>query len=803
MKDGCRVVSQAKMLVESGIESSDVKVFNPDKFYIWGWERDYFGYGNSDMNESTNHQTSIKYAKEKGITITVETISISGKTQEAAATLIMQKLNEGKYVILWGSNDSANFAHSCYVGRQASISRGTPVLLNSSSASSVNKDLVTEYIGSSYKDSKKFQTMIVYTVPILDENINAFNNSIDTSIAGYYYLNSDFARVQNAPASTGAEVRSLSHGEVLYISAKGTNTYGNIWYRTTDGYIYPKTDKGVVRLTKIADPYYFEPANVSSFNTSLSDRDYVCSIVHLNGNCTYADTTSMGCIIYEKSGSTYTEVARATDAHSLSSNGRMFYNVSQSPTSSNTKFIKSGTSSTTFSFTPNKVYYYRMFVEYEKNNCSIAYSYNYPADSPYYSFTAPAATSVTAVYSDMQVVNVTATSASLAYKCTVSGTSTKNVSRVTIYLYSSNSVLLGTVYDQAASFSGNYNYFIAKPESPDVMTYNFAPSTTYKARVCATILGNTYYSDYVTFTTLACTHSYGSWSVTTAATCTAAGLETRTCSVCGTKDTRAISATGHTPVTDAAVAATCTASGKTAGSHCSKCGAVITAQQTVAALGHNYGSWSVTTAATCTAAGVETRTCSRCSKKETRAISATGHTPVTDAAVAATCTEPGKTAGSHCSVCGVVLTAQTTVPAKGHTPVTDAAVPATCTTSGLTAGSHCSKCGAVITAQETVPAQGHTFGAWTLVKAPTLLEEGRFMRVCSCCGEKEYMPIEKIPITNADVDASGYINIADVSAILDRLSTGTGTDNAVDLDMNGTMDIQDVTALLNLLSKMD
>ena len=37
-----------------------------------------------------------------------------------------------------------------------------------------------------------------------------------------------------------------------------------------------------------------------------------------------------------------------------------------------------------------------------------------------------------------------------------------------------------------------------------------------------------------------------------------------------------------------------------------------------------------------------------------------------DAAAAPTCTQPGLTAGNHCSVCGGVLTAQTVVPAAGH-----------------------------------------------------------------------------------------------------------------------------------------
>jgi fibronectin type 3 domain-containing protein len=66
----------------------------------------------------------------------------------------------------------------------------------------------------------------------------------------------------------------------------------------------------------------------------------------------------------------------------------------------------------------------------------------------------------------------------------------------------------------------------------------------------------------------------------------------------------------HTIVTDKAVAATCTKTGLTAGTHCSVYNEVLTAQKTVAALGHNYT--SKVTKATYTAKGYTTYTCSRC-----------------------------------------------------------------------------------------------------------------------------------------------------------------------------------------------
>lgn len=89
-----------------------------------------------------------------------------------------------------------------------------------------------------------------------------------------------------------------------------------------------------------------------------------------------------------------------------------------------------------------------------------------------------------------------------------------------------------------------------------------------------------------------------------------------------------------------------------------------------------------------------------------------GHTIVTDAAVAASCETTGLTEGSHCSVCGEILTEQTVIPATGHTPVKDAAVAAACETTGLTEGSHCSVCKTVLVAQKVIPAAGHKWSEY-------------------------------------------------------------------------------------------
>ena len=109
----------------------------------------------------------------------------------------------------------------------------------------------------------------------------------------------------------------------------------------------------------------------------------------------------------------------------------------------------------------------------------------------------------------------------------------------------------------------------------------------------------------------------------TAATCTARGSTTHTCSRCGDSYTDSYTAAlGHN-YTSRVTAATCTAQGYT--THvCSRCGNSYVDAYTTA-LGHSYGAWTTTTAATCTAAGTERRTCSRCGSAETRSVSALGH----------------------------------------------------------------------------------------------------------------------------------------------------------------------------------
>lgn len=114
----------------------------------------------------------------------------------------------------------------------------------------------------------------------------------------------------------------------------------------------------------------------------------------------------------------------------------------------------------------------------------------------------------------------------------------------------------------------------------------------------------------------------------------------------------------------AAVAATCTESGYTAGVYCNDCETYISGHEVVAALGHSYGAWVTTTAPTCTTAGKQTKTCSVCGDIQTQSVAATGHGWNNGViTTAATCTANGVKTFT-CSACGGTKTES--VAATGH-----------------------------------------------------------------------------------------------------------------------------------------
>lgn len=101
-----------------------------------------------------------------------------------------------------------------------------------------------------------------------------------------------------------------------------------------------------------------------------------------------------------------------------------------------------------------------------------------------------------------------------------------------------------------------------------------------------------------------------------------------------------------------------------------------------------------------------------------------------------------------CTVCGAVMGSENTPP-QPHTAVTDAAISPSCTAAGKTEGSHCSVCGTVITAQEEIPALGHDY--------KYSAEKNLMTETCPRCGHSESAVINVINNTASVKYSDGWV----------------------------------------------
>ena len=194
-------------------------------------------------------------------------------------------------------------------------------------------------------------------------------------------------------------------------------------------------------------------------------------------------------------------------------------------------------------------------------------------------------------------------------------------------------------------------------------------------------------------------HSFGDWTVESAATCTENGIKTRTCTNCGRLE-----------------------------------------RQEIPALGHDYAEWVVTTEPTCTEPGVETGTCIRCGATETRTVKALEHDLVHHDAMAPSCTEIGWEAYDTCTRCN--YTTYKEIPALGHDYAEwVVTTEPTCTEPGVETGT-CARCGA--TGERETAALGHDIDEWTVMTEPTCTETGVETGICTRCGETVIRVIEAL-----------------------------------------------------------
>lgn len=198
-------------------------------------------------------------------------------------------------------------------------------------------------------------------------------------------------------------------------------------------------------------------------------------------------------------------------------------------------------------------------------------------------------------------------------------------------------------------------------------------------------------------------HEFCKWSIMINPTCENFGLQMRSCD-CGYIEYLQIEPTGHMPVIDEKIEATCEKAGKTEGSRCFVCNSVIKAQET---------------------------------------IEAKGHTIITISGENATCEKEGKTDGCYCAVCNVVIKEQETIEAKGHTLGIKEAVEPTCHSKGKTIEIYCKVCKAVIVESKEISEKPHSYGDGEILEEPTCIENGVksfscLEKGCTDCYKEEF-----------------------------------------------------------------
>lgn len=231
----------------------------------------------------------------------------------------------------------------------------------------------------------------------------------------------------------------------------------------------------------------------------------------------------------------------------------------------------------------------------------------------------------------------------------------------------------------------------------------------------------------------------------------------------------------HTNTQDvAAVAATCTTSGYTAGVYCNDCETYISGHEVVDALGHSWSDWTVTTAPGCETAGEQTSTCATCGETQTQTIAATGHS-YNGVVTAPTETEQGYTTYT-CSTCGNSYVADYT-PALGVSYTVSFSVP-----SGVTAVGSLTGNSSGITLPTAGAPEGYTFAGWSEVTvqetttAPTILT-GTYVPTANVTLYAVYSREETV----AGGGSTEYVltDIADISATDEVVVTMTYTDGTV------------------------
>ena len=245
---------------------------------------------------------------------------------------------------------------------------------------------------------------------------------------------------------------------------------------------------------------------------------------------------------------------------------------------------------------------------------------------------------------------------------------------------------------------------------------------------------------------ISCSHSFGAWTTTKQATCTAEGISSRTCSHCGKVETKTIPKTDHQYL-GSVTQPTCSSQGYTTYT-CTKCQHSYVADYKPATGQHtfNTGGQTITKEPTCTKEGTRTQKCTVCGKEFTNSIPAKGHLYVSTV-VKPTCTEQGYTVHSCFNGCGSSYKDSYTAALSHNFGSWTTTKQPTCTSEG-TKTRTCSRCNKSET--QTVPKLDHDYKATVI--APTTTSQGYTLHKCSRCGN-EYKDNYKDKLTPVDANS--------------------------------------------------
>ena len=253
-------------------------------------------------------------------------------------------------------------------------------------------------------------------------------------------------------------------------------------------------------------------------------------------------------------------------------------------------------------------------------------------------------------------------------------------------------------------------------------------------------------------------HNGENWVVATPATCAAEGEKHLVCSCGKTIETAKVEKLAHTPTESLGIAATCSATGLTAGKKCAECNEIIEGCETIEKL---------------------------------------PHTKEAILAVSPTCSANGLTAGEKCSVCGEITVAQQPIAMLPHTEENVLGKTPNCTEEGSTDYKKCSVCQANTSTPVILPPTGHTFVSGACVSCGTkeahgiwivdglgfpvkdvivkLFKDGEMVKMMPYRGEFLSFGVETSSYTiELDLEGTGVSYVYDEAALSispDKLST--------------------------------